>query len=58
MSTAHSKGGNQKNLPALTMLFSADGRMIRWLLRQDAVDVLYVAVAAVLLLRLDWTFFE
>jgi hypothetical protein len=32
--------------------------MIRWLLRQDAVDVLYVVIATTLLLWLVWTFFE
>lgn len=32
--------------------------MIRWLLRQDAIDVLYVVIAAVLLLWLAWTFLE
>lgn len=32
--------------------------MIRWLLRQDAIDVLYVVIAAALLLWLVWTFLE
>lgn len=32
--------------------------MFRWLLRQDAVDVLYVVIAAALLLWFVWTFFE
>jgi len=32
--------------------------MIRWLLRQDAVDVLYVVIAMALLARFIWTFFE
>jgi hypothetical protein len=32
--------------------------MKRWLLRQDAVNVLFVAIAAVLLIAFALTFFE
>jgi hypothetical protein len=32
--------------------------MIRWLLRQDAGDVLFVAIATVLLAWFAWTFFQ
>lgn len=32
--------------------------MKRWLLRQDAANVLFVAIATVLLTWFVWTFFE